>query len=101
MTRFLIPLLFSASCWGYTVQKYVALGLSANKQFVALETYGYNSHDKSSYATITILDVWSRKYVGTPVEVTVPGVGEQVLVKAREGAKQRASSELSKFKISH
>lgn len=76
------------------------LGSSPKGQFVALEEYGYKSNKHAYYVTIKIMNVWTKKYVGSTIKVERPAHRPIFLKKAREEAKLLAKEELEKFSIS-
>ncbi|HXH76012.1 MAG TPA: hypothetical protein VNJ08_13665 [Bacteriovoracaceae bacterium] len=76
------------------------LGTSPKGQYVALEEYGYKADNHSYYVTIKIINVWSKEYVGTPIQVELPAFRPYILLKAREKAKVLAQDELKRFQIS-
>ena len=76
------------------------LGVSKAGQFVALEEYGYKSGSDSYFVTIKIVNVWTKEYVGSKVEIEEPAHRPINLVMARERARKLASEDLKKFKIS-
>lgn len=76
------------------------LGSSRAGQFVALEEYGYKENTHSYFVTVKILNVWTKKYVGTTVEVEEPASKPINLTQAREKARKLASDDLKKYNIS-
>lgn len=75
------------------------LGVSSKGQFVALEEYGYRAHTHSYFVSIKIINVWTKEYVGLPVEVEETAERPYFLKMAREKAKKLAADELKKFNI--
>ncbi len=75
------------------------LGMSKAGQFVALEEYGYKANTHSYFVTIKIINVWTKEYVGSTVEVEEPALRPISLNQAREKAKKLASDDLKRFKI--
>jgi hypothetical protein len=73
--------------------------MSKAGQFVALEEYGYKSNTHSYFVTIKIINVWTKEYVGSTVEVEEPALRPISLNQAREKAKKLASDDLKRFKI--
>lgn len=76
------------------------LGASPAGQFVALEEYGYESHDHSYYVRIKVMNVWKKQYVGKVIEVELPALRPVNLKKARQKARMLAQEELKKYQIS-
>ena len=75
------------------------LGMSKAGQFVALEEYGYKANTHSYFVTIKIINVWTKEYVGSTVEVEESAMRPTNLIQAREKAKRLASEDLRRFKI--
>lgn len=75
------------------------LGVSGKGQFVALEEYGYKEQGHSYYVTIKIINVWTKEYVGSQVEVQEPALRPERLKRARERARSLAADDLKKFNI--
>lgn len=76
------------------------LGSSPKGQFVALEQYGYKVQSHTYYVSIKVMNVWTKKYVGSAVDVELPAIRPNNLHKAREKARILASEELKRFNIS-
>lgn len=76
------------------------LGMSKAGQFVALEEYGYKPNTHSYFVTIKIINVWTKEYVGSTVEVEAPARRPIDLIQAREKAKKLASDDMKRYKIS-
>lgn len=75
------------------------LGVSSKGQFVALEEYGYKSQNHSYYVKISVMNVWTKQYVGNPILVELPAHRPNYLIKARARAKVLAQDILKRFKI--
>jgi len=92
-------LIMVSPVFGNQHNKIDTLGVSKLGQFVALEEYGYKPNTHSYFVTIRILNVWTKKYVGSTVEVEEPAHQPVSLEQAREKAKKMASENLKKFNI--
>lgn len=89
-----------STSWASEHQMIDTLGSSPKGQYVALEEYGYKSVSHSYYVRIKVMNVWKKTYVGAPVEVELPAIRPEFLLKARQKAKILAHDELTKFHIS-
>lgn len=98
-TFILIFLMLSTFAQAGEHNKIDTLGVSGKGQFVALEEYGYKSQTHSYYVTIKILNVWTKEYVGSTVEVEESAARPHFLKLAREKAKKLAADDLKKFNI--
>jgi predicted secreted protein len=96
---FVLFLSFATQVFANQHNKIDTLGMSKAGQFVALEEYGYKAQTHSYFVTIKILNVWTKEYVGSTVEVEEPAKRPLSLNQAREKAKQLASDDLKRFKI--
>lgn len=96
---FVLFLGFATQAFANQHNKIDTLGMSKAGQFVALEEYGYKANTHSYFVTIKIINVWTKEYVGSTVEVEEPALRPVSLNQAREKAKQLASDDLKKFKI--
>lgn len=97
---FVLLLGVCGQAFGGQHNKIDTLGSSRAGQFVALEEYGYRENTHSYFVTIKILNVWTKKYVGSTVEVEEPALKPINLLNARAKAKKLASDDLKKFNIS-
>lgn len=97
---FVLFLVLSFSSFASQHNKIDTLGYSKAGQFVALEEYGYKKATHSYFVTIRIINVWTKEYVGTAVEVEEPALSPLKLSLARARAKSLASDDLKRFKIS-
>ena len=96
---FVLFLSFATQAFANQHNKIDTLGMSKAGQFVALEEYGYKANTHSYFVTIKILNVWTKEYVGSTVEVEEPAKRPLSLNHAREKAKKLASDDLKRFKI--
>lgn len=76
-----------------------SLGQSPKGQYVALEEYGYKNDKHIYYVEIKIINVWTKEYVGSAVNVEEPAHRPEFLKKARVKAKALAQDQLKKFNI--
>lgn len=99
--KIIFVLLIGMSTQAFAKQhnKIDTLGMSKAGQFVALEEYGYKANTHSYFVTIKIINVWTKEYVGSTVEVEEPALRPISLNQAREKAKKLASDDLKRFKI--
>jgi predicted secreted protein len=99
--KIIFVLLLGKSTHAFAKQhnKIDTLGMSKAGQFVALEEYGYKANTHSYFVTIKIINVWTKEYVGSTVEVEEPALRPISLNQAREKAKKLASDDLKRFKI--
>ena len=99
--KIIFVLLLGKSTQAFAKQhnKIDTLGMSKAGQFVALEEYGYKANTHSYFVTIKIINVWTKEYVGSTVEVEEPALRPISLNQAREKAKKLASDDLKRFKI--
>lgn len=97
---FVLFLLTSFASFAGQHNKIDTLGYSKAGQFVALEEYGYKKNTHSYFVNIRIINVWTKEYVGTAVEVEEPALGPLKLAEARARAKSLASGDLKRYKIS-
>ncbi len=96
---FILLLGMSTQAFAKQHNKIDTLGMSKAGQFVALEEYGYKANTHSYFVTIKIINVWTKEYVGSTVEVEEPALRPISLNQAREKAKKLASDDLKRFKI--
>ena len=96
---FVLFLGFASQAFGNQHNKIDTLGMSKAGQYVALEEYGYKPNSHSYFVTIKIINVWTKEYVGSTVEVETPALKTQNLNLARLKAKRLASKNLKRFKI--
>ena len=96
---FVLFLGIATQAFGNQHNKIDTLGMSKAGQFVALEEYGYKANTHTYFVTIKILNVWTKEYVGSTVEVEEPALSPVNLNQAREKAKKLASDDMNKFKI--
>ena len=96
---FILCLIFSSQVFANQHNKIDTLGMSKAGQFVALEEYGYKVNTHSYFVTIKIINVWTKEYVGSTVEVEESAMRPTNLIQAREKAKRLASEDLRRFKI--
>jgi predicted secreted protein len=96
---FVLLLGMSTQAFAKQHNKIDTLGMSKAGQFVALEEYGYKANTHSYFVTIKIINVWTKEYVGSTVEVEEPALRPISLNQAREKAKKLASDDLKRFKI--
>lgn len=96
---FVLFLGISSGAFANQHNKIDTLGMSKAGQFVALEEYGYKPNSHSYFVTIKIMNVWTKEYVGSTVEVEASAFKTENLNQAREKAKKLASEDLKKFKI--
>jgi predicted secreted protein len=76
------------------------LGVSPKGQYVALEEYGYRSTNHSYYVNIKVMNVWTKEYEGSSIQIELPAHRPHYLQKARDRAKYLAHDILTKFQIS-
>lgn len=76
------------------------LGVSPKGQFVAVEEYGYRSQNHTYYVSVKVMNVWTKKYVGSKIEVVKPAHRPNFLEMARSEAKNLASDQLKRYNIS-
>lgn len=95
---FILFLVFSLSAFA-NQNTIDTLGTSKAGQYVALEEYGYQKLTHSYFVTIKIINVWTKEYVGTAVEVEIPAETPLKLSEARARAKSLAMEDLKRFKI--
>lgn len=96
---FVLLLGITSQAFGNIHNKIDTLGTSKAGQFVALEEYGYRAHTHSYFVTIKIINVWTKEYVGSTIEVVEPALRPVNLNQARQRAKNLASENLRRFKI--
>ena len=96
---FILCLILSSQVYANQHNKIDTLGMSKAGQFVALEEYGYKANTHSYFVTIKIINVWTKEYVGSTVEVEESASRPTNLIQAREKAKRLASEDLRRFKI--
>ena len=96
---FILLLGMATQAYGNQHNKIDTLGISKAGQFVALEEYGYKANTHSYFVTIKIINVWTKQYVGSTIEVEEPAHRPLNLNLARAKAKKLASDDLKKFKI--
>jgi predicted secreted protein len=97
---FIASLLVHRISYGSEHQIIDTLGSSPKGQFVALEEYGYKSHNHSYYVTIKVMNMWKKEFVGQPIKVELKAHRPIYLQKAREKARVLAKEELTRFDIS-
>ena len=95
-----VTMLFAGKTFSSQHQKIDTIGMSPKGQFIALEEYGYQSENHTYFATIKIMNIWKKEYVGSTIQVELPAHRPKVLDLAREQAKKMAKGELEKFNIS-
>jgi predicted secreted protein len=76
-----------------------ALGSSPKGQYVAIEEYGYDSHDRSYYSRIKLFNVWKKVSVEDSIEIRRKPLAATDLIQVRQEAKQKAAKILEKFNI--
>lgn len=96
---FVLFLLTSFSSFAGQHNKIDTLGYSKAGQYVALEEYGYKKNTHTYFVSIKIINVWTKEYVGTAVEVEEPAHSPLKLSEARAKARRLASEDLKRFKI--
>lgn len=96
---FVLLLGMATQAFGNQHNKIDTLGMSKAGQFVALEEYGYKPNTHSYFVVIKIMNVWTKEYVGSTVEVEESAFRIQNLNQARQKAKKLASDDLKRFKI--
>ncbi len=97
---FVLLLVLSFQAFGSQHNKIDLLGMSKAGQFVALEEYGYTASTHTYFVTVKILNVWTKEYVGSKVEVFEPAISSSKLSVARARARKMAARDLIRFKIS-
>lgn len=97
---FVLFLTLSFQSWGSQHNKIDMLGMSKAGQFVALEEYGYKASIHSYFVTVKIINVWTKEYVGSKVEILEPAVHPTKLAEARAKARKLATKDLRFYKIS-
>lgn len=97
----LFTLTFSGLVTAGEHQMIDTLGTSKKGQFVALEEYGYRSQSHSYYVNIKVMNVWTKQYVGSPIQVELPAHRPHYLDKARARAKYLATDVLKRFQINN
>lgn len=97
---FICFLLLSVCAFGSEHSKMDTLGVSSAGHIVALEEYGYTQSKHTYYVNIKFLNVWTKEYVGTPINVEMPAIRKNQLMEARKKARELASGDLQKYKIS-
>jgi predicted secreted protein len=97
----LIALLNISLAFGRSHSRIDALGMSKAGHIVALEEYGYKADTDAYYVSIKFLNVWTKEYVGSSINLELPAYKGIRLVEARKKARDLAQSDLEKYKISN
>lgn len=97
---FILSLLVSFSALAVSHSRIDTLGMSKVGNIVALEEYGYKPDEHVYFVSIKFLDVWKKEYVGSSINVKLPAHPGIRLIEARKKARQLATGEMQKHKIS-
>ena len=89
-----------SQAWSASHSRIDTLGTSKAGHIVALEEYGYKADVDSYYVSIKFLNVWTNQYIGTHINVELPARRGVELIEARKKARDLASKDLAKYKIS-
>jgi predicted secreted protein len=96
---FMIFMMVSTLSFGSEHQMIDTLGVSPKGQYVALEEYGYKSQNHSYYVKISVMNVWTKEFVGNAIHVELPALRPEYLSKARAEAKLKSHDVLKHFQI--
>jgi predicted secreted protein len=97
---FMILALNLSIAFGSSHSRIDTLGMSKAGHIVALEEYGYKADADAYYVSIKFLNVWTKEYVGSSINVELPARRGMKLIEARKKARDLASKDLEKYKIS-
>lgn len=100
ITFVFLSLLNVSLAFGRTHSRIDTLGMSKAGHIVALEEYGYKADADAYYVSIKFLNVWTKEYVGSSINVELPAHKGIRLIEARKKARDLAQQDLQKFKIS-
>lgn len=100
ITFVLLALLNVSLAFGRSHSRIDTLGMSKAGHIVALEEYGYKADADAYYVSIKFLNVWTKEYVGSSINIELPAYKGIRLIEARKKARDMAQQDLQKFKIS-
>jgi predicted secreted protein len=96
----LLALLNVSLAFGGSHSRIDTLGISKAGHIVALEEYGYKADADAYYVSIKFLNVWTKEYVGSSINLELPAYKGIRLIEARKKARDMAQADLIKYKIS-